>query len=215
MTTMFRSLSLMLTLASVSLLAQPPRGFFPWWDSPLVRDINLTEDQRRQVQEVVRDYRGKLIDARAAVEKAEGDVEDLFNEDQLDARRSGEAVDRLVASRGEMTRAFAQMSLKLRTVLTPQQWRELRRRQSQEQPRAQQGPRQRMMGPGGRGMPGMPGMQPQPQPQQGQQGPGPRMMGPGRRGMPGMQGMPAQPAQPAQPPQPPKPPAEETGSQLN
>ena len=205
MTTMFRSLSLMLTLAGASLLAQPPRGFFPWWDSPLVRDLNLTEDQRRQVQQVVRDYRGKLIDARAAVEKAEGDVEDLFNEDQLDARRAGETVDKLVASRGEMTRAFAQMSLKLRTLLTPQQWRELRRRRSQEQP--QQGPRQHMMGPGGRGMPGMPGMQPQPQ--QAPQGPRQRMMGPGGRGMPGM------PPQPAQPPQPPKPPAEETGSPLN
>jgi Spy/CpxP family protein refolding chaperone len=191
MTTMFRSLSLLLTLAGVSLLAQPPCGFFPWWDSPMVRDINLTEDQRRQVQEVVREYRGKLIDTRAAVEKAEGDVEDLFNEDQLDARRAGEAVDKLAASRGEMTRAFAQMSLKLRTLLTPQQWRELRRRQPQE-PRAQ--------------------------PQQRQQGPRPRMMGPGGRGMPGMPGMraqPPQPPQPAQPPQPPKPPAEETGSPLN
>ena len=149
MTTMFRTLSLTLTVAGVSLLAQPPRGFFPWWDSPMVRDINLTEDQRRQVQQVVRDYRGKLIDARAAVEKAEGDVEDLFNDDQLDARRASEVVDKLVASRGEMTRAFAQMSLKLRTVLTPQQWRELRRRQSQEQPRP--GTREHMMGPGGLG----------------------------------------------------------------
>ncbi len=191
MTTMFRTLSLTLTLAGASLLAQPPRGFFPWWDSPMVRDINLTEDQRRQVQQVVRDYRGKLIDARAAVEKAEGDVEDLFNDDQLDARRASEMVDKLVASRGEMTRAFAQMSLKLRTVLTPQQWRELRRRQSQEQ---------------------------QAQPEQRQQGPRPRMMGPGRRGMPGMPGMPAQPRQPpqpSQPPQPPKPPADESGSPLN
>jgi len=203
MTTMFRSLSLMLTLAGVSLLAQPPRGFFPWWDSPLVRDINLTEDQRRQVQQVVREYRGKLIDARAAVEKAEGEVEDLFNEDQLDARRAGETVDKLVASRGEMTRAFAQMSLKLRSLLTPQQWRELRRRQPQEQPRQEpQGPRQHMMGPGGRGMQGRPGMQPQ----QGPQGPRQRMMGPGGRGMPGT---------PPQPAQPPKPPAEETGSPLN
>jgi len=210
MTTMFRTLSLILTLAGVSLLAQPPRGFFPWWDSPMVRDINLTEDQRRQVQAVVRDYRGKLIDARAAVEKAEGEVEDLFNDDQLDARRASETVDILAASRGEMTRAFAQMSLKLRTLLTPQQWRELRRRQSQEQPR--QGPGQHMMGPGGRGMQEMPGMQPG----QGPQGPRQRMMGPGGRGMPGMPGMPPpQPAQPPKPPQTPKPPAEETGSPLN
>lgn len=168
MTNLIRSIALLLTLAAAGLLAQPPRGFFPWWEGPLVRDINLTEDQQRQVREVVREFRGKLIDTRAAVEKAEAEVEDLLNEDQTDARRAGEAVDKLVAARGDMTRAFAQMSLKLRSVLTPQQWRQLRDRQPRG-PQSPQEPRPRMRQgrPGMPGMPGMPGRGPQqPQPPQ-------------------------------------------------
>ena len=190
MTNLFRSLALLLTLAAAALLAQPPRGFFPWWDSPLVRDINLTEDQQRQVRDVVREFRGRLIDTRAAVEKAEAEVEDLFNEDQTDARRAGEAVDKLVAARGEMTRAFAQIRLKLRSVLTPQQWRQLRQRRNQ-QPRGPQSPQDQQRMRMRQGRPGMPGM-------------------------PGMQGRPSQPPQPPQPPQPaqpPQPPAE-TGSPI-
>jgi Spy/CpxP family protein refolding chaperone len=165
MTNPIRFLALLLTVAAAGLVAQPPRGYFPWWDSPLVRDINLTEDQQRQVREVVREFRGKLIDARAAVEKAEAEVEDLFNEDQTEARRAGEAVDRLVAARGEMTRAFAQMSLRLRSVLTPQQWRQLRQRRDQ-QPRGPQSPQEPMRPRMRQGRPGMPGRPQQPQPPQ-------------------------------------------------
>ncbi len=141
-TRIFPSLTLWLALAAGCLQAQPPRAYFPWWSSPLSRDINLTPNQRRQVREVVHEYRNKLIDARAAVQKAEADVEDLFNDDQIDSRRAGEAVDRLVVARGELTRSFAQMSLKLRTVLTTQQWRELCRRQQQQPPKPSQPGRQ-------------------------------------------------------------------------
>lgn len=131
-TRVLRLSSLWLTLVAAILQAQPPRAYFPWWSSPLSHDINLTQDQRKRVREVVHEYRNKLIDARAAVQKAEADVEDLFNDDQVEGRRAGEAVDKLVAARGELTRTFAQMSLKLRAVLTTQQWRELRRRRQQQ-----------------------------------------------------------------------------------
>lgn len=169
-----RLAALFLTLASLPLAAQPPRAFFPWWEGDLVKDLNLSEDQRRQVRDVIRDYRSKLIDAHASVEKAEGDVEDLFNDDQTDARRAGEAVDKLVAARGDLTRAFAQMSLKLRAVLTPDQWRQLKQRQARRGP----DPQPRPMRPGRQGMPGMPGQPPQP-------------------------AQPPRPSQPPQPPRPP------------
>ncbi len=182
----------MVTLAVAAVLAQPPRGYFAWWNSPLARDINLSEDQRKQIREVVRDYRNKLIDSRAAVEKAEGDVEDLFNEDQVDTRRTGEAVERLAAARADLTRTFSQMSLKLRTILTPQQWQELRKRRAQ-QPRPRQGmePQRLPAGPGPNGRPGRMGRRMQRQPNQPQR------------------------EQQPQPAQPPKPQAQESGSPLN
>ena len=102
--------------------------FNRWWDSPLVNDLKLSADQQTQIRTVVREYRSKLIDLRAAVQKSEGDVQEFFNDDPLDQRRASEAIDRLVAARGELTRAMSQMSLRLRAVLTGEQWRELQKR---------------------------------------------------------------------------------------
>jgi len=136
-----------LALAALPAAAQNPRGLFNWWDSPMAQDLNLTEAQKEQIRATVRDYRGKLIDIRAAVEKAELEVEDAFNEDSLDQARATAAIDRLAAARGDMIRVFSQMSLKMRTVLTQEQWRELQRRRPRMGPG--QGP-----GPGGPQMQG-------------------------------------------------------------
>jgi Spy/CpxP family protein refolding chaperone len=181
-----RTSIILMFLLSLSALAQGPRDFFPWWDTPVARDINLTDAQQKQVQATVREYRSRLIDVRAGVEKAEGDVADLFNDDQFDTNKANDAVERLVAARSELTRAFSQMSVKLRSVLTAQQWRELeKRRPHQPMPGRMQGPRGNMPGQ-------MPGMQ---------QGPGMRgMPGPGQRQM--QQGQPNPQRVPAAPPAP-------------
>ena len=115
----------LLAAASAIAQGQASRSMFPWWDSPVVRDLNLSEDQARQIRTALREQRSHLIDLRAAVEKAEGDVEDLFNEDAVDQKRTAEAIEKLVQARTDLTRVFSMLSLKLRAVLTPQQWREL------------------------------------------------------------------------------------------
>jgi Spy/CpxP family protein refolding chaperone len=118
-------------LAAFPLLlsAQSGRSLFPWWDNPLSRDLNLTDTQQSQIRVVVKEYRNRLVDERAAVEKAEGELEDVFSEDTVDQRRAAEAIDHLTAARGELTKSLAQMSLRMRTVLTAQQWQDLQRRQ--------------------------------------------------------------------------------------
>lgn len=128
-----RTLILLLLGAGVA-AAQPPRGFFPWWDSPIVSELNLTEEQRKQVQETVQQFRTKLIDQRAAVAKAEDDAEEIFNDDNVDPKKANEAIERLIAARSDLTRTFVQMSLRLRLILTPEQWKELRRRRPVTRP---------------------------------------------------------------------------------
>ena len=105
-----------------------PRGQFAWWDSPVVKDLNLSKEQLQKVQTTVHDSRGKLIDLHAAVQKAELDVEDAFNADNFDTKRATEAVERLAAARAETGKALAQLSINLRAVLTADQWRELEKR---------------------------------------------------------------------------------------
>ena len=106
-----------------------PRGnSFPWWDSPIVQDLKLSDDQQTQIRNTVHDYRSKLIELRAALEKAEGELNDVYDDEKIDQRKASEAIDRVVAARGDLTRTFSQLSLKLRSVLTIDQWRELQKR---------------------------------------------------------------------------------------
>jgi len=119
-----------LILGSVA-FAQAPRDFYPWWDSPVSREIGLTDEQRSRVQEVVREYRDKLIDLRGALEKAEAALGDAFNEENFDARRATDAAERIAKTRAELTSVLSQMSIRLRSILTLQQWREIQRRRPQ------------------------------------------------------------------------------------
>lgn len=108
--------------------AQLPKGFYPWWGSPVVHDLNLSDDQKQQIRTTVKDYRPHLVELRAEVERAEGDLEYQFNQQPVDTRKANEAIDRLAAARSDLTRTLSQMSLKLRAVLTQQQWQELQKR---------------------------------------------------------------------------------------
>ncbi len=121
-----------------ALSAQGPRsGFFPWWESPLVGGLDLTDAQRTEIRSVVREYRGQMREVRDEVQKAESDLDDVFNEETVDQHRGSEAIDRLSKARADMTRSVSEMSLRMRAVLTPQQWQELQRRQQEQTSRIQ------------------------------------------------------------------------------
>jgi Spy/CpxP family protein refolding chaperone len=90
--------------------------------------LNLSFEQKRQVRETIQAYRPRLVELRASVDRAEADLETQFNQQPVDARRANDAIDRLASARADLTRTLSQMSLKLRTVLTQQQWEELQRR---------------------------------------------------------------------------------------
>ena len=108
--------------------AQMSRSFFPWWEMGFTRDLNLSEQQQQQIREILRENRSKMIDMRAALEKVEGEVEDLFEESNADQRRATEVVERMVSARDNMTRHFTLMSLQMRRVLTNEQWKDLQSR---------------------------------------------------------------------------------------
>jgi Spy/CpxP family protein refolding chaperone len=121
---MLRYLVLCLVFAC-ALPAQMPRGQYAWWNSPVVQDLKLSDSQRREIRLTVKDYRVRLLDIRARMEKAESDLETLFNQDPVDTPKANEAIDRLASTRSELTRALSQMSLKLRSLLSVQQWQQL------------------------------------------------------------------------------------------
>jgi len=138
-------------LVPIAASAQGPRsGAFPWWDSPMVNGLDLTDGQRSEIRSVLGEYRGKMLEVRSAVLKAESELDQIFNEDTVDQRRGSEAIDRLTKARADMTKSVSEMSLRMRAVLTAQQWQELQRRQREQGARLENAGR-RSGPPGGAG----------------------------------------------------------------
>src|ERR1022692_1034227 len=119
---MLRIIAAFSLIAGLSLSGQPAKG--PWWNGPTIRALNLTPEQTRQMRITIREYRPHLQDLRAAVQMAEQDLENEFNREPLDSVRANVAIERLVSARANLTRAVSQMGLKLRAILTTQQWHE-------------------------------------------------------------------------------------------
>ena len=123
-------LACLILAVPAALSAQGARGgLFPWWDSPMVSGLDLTEAQRTEIRSVIQEYRGHIMEVRDAVQKAESDLDQVFNEDTVDQRRGTEAIDRLTKARAEMTKSVSELSLRMRAVLTTQQWQDLRQRE--------------------------------------------------------------------------------------
>ena len=95
--------------------------------------MDLSETQRKDIRGTVRQYRGHLLDLREAVQRADNDLEIALNESPVDQRRANEAIDRLATARGELTRTLSQMTLRLRNILSNEQWQELQRRQAERE----------------------------------------------------------------------------------
>ena len=135
---------ILILIAAGSLCAQMPKGIYAWWGRPEIRrDLRLTPEQQRQIQATVQQYRPHLIDVRAEVEKAEIDLQVQFDHDPVDSGKTSQAIDRLIAARSDLTRTLSQLSLKLRMVLTEQQWQQLQRRRPLPPPPANELPPQK------------------------------------------------------------------------
>ena len=124
-----------LALLPATLLAQARQGpawwESPWWNSPLVQNLDLNEAQQKEIRTTVREYRGHLMDLREAVQRADSDLQVALDQSPLDQRKANDAIERLATARGDLTRTISQMTLRLRTILTNDQWQELQKRQEE------------------------------------------------------------------------------------
>lgn len=111
------------------------RANFPWWNSPVVREIGLSPQQSQRIRSIVRSYRNRLLDARNNALKAEGDLEDIMNSPEVDPNQTKSVIDHVASARAASSHVFLEMSVQLRSVLTLDQWRELVKRWGEMQRR--------------------------------------------------------------------------------
>jgi Spy/CpxP family protein refolding chaperone len=128
MATFLRAVTLFALAAA--LLAGQNRANFPWWNSPVVDDpqLALSAAQKQRIHQIVRSYRNRLLDARNNVAKAEGELEDVLNEQDVSPQTAQGVIQRAADARANASRVFLEMSFQLRSVLTLDQWRQLVRR---------------------------------------------------------------------------------------
>ena len=104
------------------------------------RDLNLSETQQKQISGICKDSFKKISDLREGWKKAEVELEAAFDESPVDQHKSNDAIEHLAAARLEVFRATSQMDLKIRTVLTDEQWQELKKRERRGGPGRPGGP---------------------------------------------------------------------------
>jgi protein CpxP len=138
--------------------------FGAWWkDSEIAKQIELTPDQTKQIEQKFLDSRLKLIDERADLEKQETLLGAMMDEDRPEEARVGGQLDKVVSARGKLEKENAMMMLSIRRVLSVDQWKKL---QTLQRERMRSGgyspfhPSMRRPGDGGPGGPGRRGPMP-------------------------------------------------------
>ncbi len=117
-----------------ALLAQPQRPSMAtqyWWANKVaVNSLNLSEAQTKQLSSIQASYVSRLKDLRAQVNNAESNLEDVFKQAPSDDSKAESAIDQYANARDNLTRELSRLSLKMRNVLTADQWQELQDRQA-------------------------------------------------------------------------------------
>jgi Spy/CpxP family protein refolding chaperone len=130
-----------------------------WWDNPeMVKKLGLTAEQQKKMDDVFQQYKLKLIDLEAPLQKEEVILDGLMQGPQLDDAKILPSVDRIAQDRAELEKANARMLLGIRHVLTLEQWTQLQMERPSGSPGGRNG------GPGGPGGNGRRGGGPPPRP---------------------------------------------------
>lgn len=105
----------------------PPPVMFQWWNEPkMIEKLKLTDDQRKQFDQILEAHKEKLIDLKANLEKAELPMHSLMDADQPDEAKIMAQIDKLVAARAALEKANASFLLAIRSKLAPEQWKQLK-----------------------------------------------------------------------------------------
>ena len=100
--------------------ANPPK----WWNSDhYKRELGLTPEQSRKLEDIFQQSAPTLQVLKKTLDEAEAQFERVA--DQADEKVAVDQIDRVVAARADLMRAHSRMLLKMRRLLTREQWTRL------------------------------------------------------------------------------------------
>jgi Spy/CpxP family protein refolding chaperone len=111
------------------------KGMGKWWqDSQIAKQLQLSDSQISQLNQIFYDHRLKLIDDGAEMEKADLKLQNLLDQDEPKDAQVEAQVDQVLAARGKLEREYTMMNLDLRKVLSVQQWKQLKSIRNERRP---------------------------------------------------------------------------------
>ncbi|MFP5206638.1 MAG: Spy/CpxP family protein refolding chaperone [Acidobacteriota bacterium] len=103
-----------------------------WWNNPrMIDQLKLTDEQRKDMDQIWYQHREKLIDLQANLQRAELAMQPLMSADQPDRAAMEAQIDKVVAARGDLERANSRFLLDIRMKLSAGQWKQLKDLRSQ------------------------------------------------------------------------------------
>jgi len=95
-----------------------------WWrEQYWIKELNLTPDQQKKMDEAFRQNKLKLIDLTAVLEKEELMLEPLVETiNPGDEAKIQASIDRVADARAGLEKANARMLLAIRQIMTQEQW---------------------------------------------------------------------------------------------
>ena len=97
-----------------------------FWNNPnVVKQLSLSDDQRKAMDGILQDHRMKLIDMQATLRKAELALGPLMKADTPDRAAIEAQIDKVVSARADLEKANARFLLDIRMQLKPDQWKQL------------------------------------------------------------------------------------------
>jgi Spy/CpxP family protein refolding chaperone len=124
--------ALLLASVTAASAALPPPDLpeGKWWKRPqIAAEINLSAEQESRIESIFGRTRPVLIDRRAVLEKAQGELQDALEDSDADRRAISARIDAVERARAELQKARILMVLDMKQVLRPEQWERLVRLQ--------------------------------------------------------------------------------------
>ncbi len=97
-----------------------------WWENPrVVERLHITAEQQQQIHDLVYRHAQRMIDLNAAVKRAELELGDLAEREELDADAARAAFARFQQARQKLETERFELLVGVRQLLTAQQWRDI------------------------------------------------------------------------------------------
>ncbi len=110
-----------------------PFSFGPIGLTRLMQQVGLADAQMQQFEQIFQENRNALSDLRVEVEKKERDLQVLLDAPKVDHRQAEPAVDALLEARNRLAKATSMMMVRMRQVVTQEQWRRMQDLQRQSE----------------------------------------------------------------------------------